>query len=147
MSNGHRTKLNLRWSDIDANFHLRHSVFYDLCAQQRMDVLSEFGLTMEVMRANEFGPVLFREECTFRREIGLHDTVFVDLEIRSISADRSRFSFAHTFTKEDGTHCALLIVEGAWMNTRTRKLTAPPEMALNILDRIPRAAAGSSSTV
>ena len=137
-----RTRLKLRWSDIDANFHLRHSVFYDLSAQQRMDVMAELGLTMQAMREHHFGPVLFREECTFRREIGLHDIVFVDLEVRSFSADRSRFSFAHTFTKEDGTHCALLIVEGAWMDTRTRRLTAPPEGLLKALERIPHAAGG-----
>jgi acyl-CoA thioester hydrolase len=100
---------------------------------------------MDLMREQYFGPVLFREECTFRREITLDDVVFVDLEVRSISADRSRFSFVHTFSKADGTHCAKLIVEGAWMNTRTRKLTAPPEMALHILERIPHTAEDASS--
>jgi acyl-CoA thioester hydrolase len=139
-----RTKLNLRWSDIDANFHLRHSVFYDLCAQHRMDVLAELGVTMALMKEHHFGPVLFREECTFRREIKLDDDVYVDLEVRSISADHTRFSFAHTFTKADGTHCAQLVVEGAWMDTRLRKLCAPPPEARAAMDRVPRAAADPS---
>jgi acyl-CoA thioester hydrolase len=141
-----RTKLNLRWSDIDANFHLRHSVFYDLCAQQRMDVLAELGVTMALMKEHHFGPVLFREECTFRREIKLDDEVYVDLEVRSISADHTRFSFAHTFTKADGTHCAVLVVEGAWMDTKARKLCAPPEVARAAIDRVPRATAAPNDT-
>jgi acyl-CoA thioester hydrolase len=141
-----RTKLNLRWADIDANFHLRHSVFYDLCAQQRMDVLAGLGITMALMKEHHFGPVLFREECTFRREIGLHDEVFIDLEVRSISSDHTRFSFAHTFTKADGTHCARLVVEGAWMDTRLRRLCAPPETVRAAMNAVPHAAGSGDTT-
>ncbi|MFN9326753.1 MAG: acyl-CoA thioesterase, partial [Flavobacteriales bacterium] len=93
-----RTRLNLRWADIDANFHLRHSVYYDLCAQQRMEALASVGITMALMKEQHLGPVIFREECTFRREIGLHDEVYVDLSLRGLSRDHARFSFAHTFT-------------------------------------------------
>jgi acyl-CoA thioester hydrolase len=86
------TRLVLRWADIDANFHLRHSVFYDLCAQQRMDALKHLGITMGLMKEKGFGPILFREECTFRREIKLDDEVYVQLAVRSLSKDQSRFS-------------------------------------------------------
>lgn len=134
-----RSRLVLRWADIDANFHLRHSIFYDLCAQQRMDALKHMGITMEVMREHHFGPILFREECTFRREIKLEDEVYVDLTLRYLSTDRSRFSFTHIFTKADGTYCATLIAEGAWMDTRLRKLTAPPPMTSSAMEAIPRA--------
>lgn len=133
-----RTRLHLRWADIDANFHLRHSVYYDVCAQQRMEALSAAGITMRTMQELHFGPILFREECTFRREIKLHDEVFVELKLRHLSRDHSRFSFAHTFTKADGTYCATLIVEGAWMDTRLRKLAAPPAVASDALDHLPR---------
>lgn len=135
-----RTKLALRWADIDANFHLRHSVFYDLCSQQRMDALKHVGITMSLMQAQGFGPILFREECVFRREIKLDDEVYVDVALRQLTKDHTRFSFVHTFTKADGTHCALLTVDGAWMDTRLRKLTAPPALAIDALDHLPRTA-------
>jgi acyl-CoA thioester hydrolase len=133
-----RTRLHMRWADIDANFHLRHSVYYDLCAQQRMEALETVGMTMGMMKEQHFGPVLFREECTFRREIKLHDEIMVDLAMRHLSQDHSRFSFAHTFHKADGTYCATLIVEGAWMDTKLRKLTTPPALAVDALDHLPR---------
>jgi acyl-CoA thioester hydrolase len=133
------TRISLRWADIDANFHLRHSVFYDLCAQQRMEALTSMGITLKTMQEQHYGPIIFREECTFRREIKLDDDVSIDLKIRYLSKDHSRFSFAHTFTKADGTYCATLIVEGAWMDTRLRKLTAPPAVASDALDHLPRA--------
>lgn len=135
-----RTRLHLRWADIDANFHLRHSVYYDLCAQQRMEALASVGITMGLMKEQHLGPVIFREECTFRREIGLHDEVDVDLSLRGLSRDHARFAFAHTFTKTDGTYCATLIVEGAWIDTRLRKLTTPPPQAIDALDHLPRTA-------
>jgi acyl-CoA thioester hydrolase len=135
-----RTRVQLRWADIDANFHLRHSVYYDLCAQQRMEALASIGITMGLMKEQHIGPVIFREECTFRREIALHDEVYLDLAIRSLSRDHGRFSFAHTFSKADGTYCATLIIEGAWIDTRLRKLTTPPAMAVDALDHLPRTA-------
>jgi acyl-CoA thioester hydrolase len=133
-----RSRLHLRWADIDANFHLRHSVYYDVCAQQRMEALVAQGITLAVMKEHHFGPVLFREECTFRREIKLEDEVYIDLHLRYLSRDHSRFSFQHVFSKADGTYCATLVIEGAWMDTRLRKLCAPPEFASEGLDHIPR---------
>jgi acyl-CoA thioester hydrolase len=135
-----RTRINLRWADIDANFHLRHSVFYDLCAQQRMEALSSMGITLRSMQQQHYGPIIFREECTFRREIKLEDEVYVELQLRYLSRDHARFSFAHTFVKADGTYCATLIVEGAWMDTKLRKLAAPPAVASDAMDHLPRTA-------
>lgn len=133
-----RSPLHLRWADIDANFHLRHSVYYDVCAQQRMEVLGKVGITLRTMQEQHFGPVLFREECTFRREIKLHDEVTIELKLRHLGKDYSRFSFAHTFTKADGTYCATLIIEGAWMDTRLRKITAPPALVGVAMEQLPR---------
>jgi acyl-CoA thioester hydrolase len=131
-----RTRVVLRWADIDANFHLRHSVYYDLCAQQRMEALNQVGITLEWMRANHIGPVLFREECIFRREIKLDDEVYLDLAVRP-SDDPRRFSVVHTFTKADGTYCATLTVEGAWMDTVQRRLTPAPTGLQDAMKHLP----------
>ena len=135
-----RTKVHLRWADIDANFHVRHSVYYDLSAQQRTEALEELGITLDMMKEGHFGPVLFREECTFRRELKLHDVILLEVRMRSLSKDHARFSFEHVFLKEDGTHCAKLIVEGAWIDTQRRKLSAPPQLAGQAMDHVPRTA-------
>lgn len=42
-------EIQIRWSDLDPNFHLRHSVYYDWGAWCRVEFLNEFGLTAEVM--------------------------------------------------------------------------------------------------
>ena len=80
-----RTPVHLRWADIDANFHVRHSVYYDLCAQQRTEALEELGITLDMMKEGHFGPVLFREECTFRRELKLHDVILLEIFLRDFA--------------------------------------------------------------
>ena len=55
-------QISFRWSDLDPNFHVRHSAYYDFGAQHRIEILEELGLTLRVMQTQGFGPVLFREE-------------------------------------------------------------------------------------
>jgi acyl-CoA thioester hydrolase len=59
-------QLSFRWSDLDPNFHVRHSA-YDFGAQHRIEILESLGLTMKVLTGH-FGPILFREECIFRKK-------------------------------------------------------------------------------
>lgn len=131
--------LELRWSDLDPNYHLRHSVYYDFAAQIRTTFLEEHGLTIRELQHLHLGPVLFREEGVFRREIRFGDKVNINLELLKLKKDYSRFSFRHQVTKENGTHCAFITVDGAWIDTRTRKLTIPPELGVAMIDDIPKA--------
>lgn len=138
MSTVFRTRAKLRWADIDANFHLRHSVYYDLCAQQRMDVLASVGLTMDTMQELFIGPILFREESIFRKEIKLTDEVDIEVAVRGLSKDFRKFAFQQRLIKADGTVCAIVNVEGAWMDTRSRRIAPPPDTVGKALDVIPR---------
>jgi acyl-CoA thioester hydrolase len=133
-----RRSIHLRWSDLDPNFHVRHSCYYDFGAQVRMQVLEGMGLTLEVMKEQGFGPVLFREECVFKREIRFGDKLALTVRVRRQRQDLSRWSFQHEFVREDGNVCAILTVDGAWMDMRTRKLTVPPAIASEVMGQVPR---------
>ena len=63
--------VEIRWSDLDPNFHLRHSVYYDFGAYCRVCFLDDNGITAEIMTKHFIGPILFREECLFKRELAL----------------------------------------------------------------------------
>ena len=54
--------LSVRWADLDPNFHVRHSVYYDFGAQQRVEILEQSGLSLRIMQEQGFGPIIFREE-------------------------------------------------------------------------------------
>lgn len=129
--------VQIRWADIDANFHLRHSVYYDWAASCRLDFLGQHGLTTLMMQQLHFGPILFREECVFRREIKLGDPVTINLELLSSRKDYSRWTIQHTIMKDPETLSAILTVDGAWLNTVARKLTAPPPDVMHIFSQMP----------
>jgi acyl-CoA thioester hydrolase len=131
--------IQIRWSDLDPNFHLRHSVYYDWGAFCRVEFLNEHGLTAEVMMQLHFGPILFREECVFRREIKSGDEVKINLQVTKSRRDYSRWSIKHQILKNDAILCAELNVDGAWMNLVQRKLMSPPEKVLEVFDQMPKA--------
>ena len=57
--------IEVRWSDLDPNFHVLHSKYYDFGAYCRMAFLVENGLSPATMLEHKIGPILFREECVF----------------------------------------------------------------------------------
>ena len=119
--------MQVRWSDLDPNFHLRHSVYYDWGAVCRVAFLEKTGLTWQRMHQLQVGPILFREECVFRREIRLGDPVSVDMELVKSRRDFSRFTIRHQVWKNPEIISAILTVDIAWINGVTRKLAILPE--------------------
>ncbi|MCW8891879.1 MAG: hypothetical protein OQL18_00995 [Deltaproteobacteria bacterium] len=54
--------IQVRWSDLETNSHVRHSANFDYSAQARIAYLQEQGFDMSWMKSNGIGPVLFRAE-------------------------------------------------------------------------------------
>lgn len=131
-------QVEIRWSDLDPNFHLRHSVYYDFGAYCRINFLFDNGITEDIMREHSIGPVLFREECCFMKEIILGDKISISLKLKSVSEDFRKFSMQHEIFRNDNELAALLIVDGAWMDTVKRKIAAPPQMVIDTLNTIPK---------
>jgi acyl-CoA thioester hydrolase len=133
------TVISIRWADIDANFHMRHSAYYDFGAQHRVDILAQHGLTLATMRELHIGPVLFREECLFKKEIHLSDKITISTTMAKMRADGSRFTIQHLFTNEQGQRCALITVDGAWLDTKLRKLAHPvPAIITEVMNSFPK---------
>jgi acyl-CoA thioester hydrolase len=136
--NSFTAPITLRWADIDANRHLRHSVYYDFAASMRMNVLISQGLTSAKMQELQIGPILFREEAIFKREVLLEDKLTIDAHVTRSTDDFSRFSIRHHIKKEDGTIAAIINVDVAWIDLEKRRLTVPPEFVRGIFDEWPK---------
>lgn len=130
--------VEIRWSDLDPNFHLRHSVYYDWGAYVRMCFLTEHGLTPKVMAKHHFGPIIFREEALFKKEIHFGDIVEVKLFLSACKKDLSRWSMKHEIIKNGDTLSAIIHVDGAWIDTQIRKLAIPPENFVHVFLQIPK---------
>jgi acyl-CoA thioester hydrolase len=131
-------EVQIRWSDLDPNFHLRHSVYYDWGALCRVAFLNKWGLTADVMTQLHVGPILFREECVFRKEVRSDDIVSIDLKLLKARPDFSRWSIQHHIRKSGTVVSAVLTVDGAWINTALRKLATPPEIVHAVFVEMPR---------
>lgn len=132
--------VEVRWSDLDPNFHVRHSVYYDWGAYSRINYLNEKGLTPAVMTQLQFGPILFREECVFRKEIRFGDPLTIDLQLLRSREDFSRWSIRHQLFRDGDTLAAIITVDGAWLDTARRKLATPPEMVQKVFVDMTRSA-------
>lgn len=134
----YKLPLQLRWADIDANFHVRHSVYYDWAALCRISFMHEKGLTESVYHQFNMGPILFREECRFRREIRMGDSIAIDLELVNARRDFSRWTIQHSIWKSSSVEAARLTVEGAFIDLHLRKLAIPPSLAQIVFEQMPR---------
>lgn len=130
--------IEIRWSDLDPNFHLRHSSYYDMGAYIRMCFLQDVGITPLVMLQHHIGPIIFREECLFKKEIKFGDKVSINLFLDKYSSDLSKWVMKHEIWKNENALSASLTIEGAWMDTRLRKIIAPPEMFKSGFEKIPK---------
>ena len=136
----YRKPIQVRWSDLDPNFHVLHSKYYDYGAYCRMAFLVEHGLTPALMQQYHIGPILFREECIFKKEIGFSDEVSITVKLTSASENYSRWSMQHELYKNDDTLAAIINVDGAWMDTIKRKLATPVPEIISVFEQAPKSA-------
>jgi acyl-CoA thioester hydrolase len=113
-------------------------VYYDFAAAMRVSILVNQGLTTARMEELQIGPILFREEAIFKREILLEDKLTIDAQITRSTEDFGRFSIRHQIKKEDGTVAAVINVDIAWIDLIKRKLTVPPDSVRHIFDAWPK---------
>jgi acyl-CoA thioester hydrolase len=137
MTNPFIKAIDVRWADLDPNYHVRHSVYYDYGAYCRICFFNENGITSPFLAEHQIGPILFREECIFRKELRLGDAVTIDLQLLKAKSDYSRWSIQHIIRRNNDL-AATLTLDGAWIDTIKRKLTNPPGLAHETFDKMPR---------
>ena len=84
------------------------------------------------------GPILFREECIFKKEIKFGDNISINLKLKNISANGKKWTMKHEIFRDENILCAIISIEGAWMNTQVRKIITPPEIFMIALDKMPK---------
>ena len=131
-------KTEIRWADIDPNFHVLHSKYYDYAAYCRMSFMAEHGITPALMMEKNIGPIVFREECLFKKEIKFGDEISITLRMDKLSADYRKWTLVNEIFTNGDTLAAIVTVDGAWMDTKSRKVTVPPEEFKRGFDAIPK---------
>lgn len=130
--------IDIRWADLDPNFHVLHSKYYDFCAFARTSFLYENNITAEVMSKLAIGPILFKEECIFKKEIRFGDKVTILVELSGASQNFARWQMKHQILVGEDVLAAQVTVQGAWMDVIKRKLTTPPQSVVDVFEKAPR---------
>lgn len=130
-------KAEVRWADIDPNFHVLHSKYYDYCANARMNVLQRMGITMDAVQEHHCGPILLREEAVFKREVKFGDQLEIKIYLKSMTDDFTRWSFVNEIWKNGDTLAAVITVDGAWLDTIKRKMAIPPASFQEVFKQLP----------
>lgn len=121
--------IEVRWADLDPNGHVRHSVYYDWGATVRLAFLEQKGVGVSWMATHAIGPVIFREEARFRKELRFSDQVHMDLRLSAASADGRKWQIRHRLMR-GADEAAIIEVDGAWLDLRARKVVVPPSAVI-----------------
>ena len=116
----------MRWAELDPNGHMRHSAYADFAADQRVSWLASLGYDVRRFAELRLGPILFREETRFLKELRGGERIRVDGRVTASTPDGARWTILHTIYKADGRVAATVTVEGAWLDLDRRQLTVPP---------------------
>ncbi len=130
-------QFTVRWSECDANGHLRNTGYSEYGIETRMSFLAEHGFPYARFVEHALGPVIQREEIDYLHELHLGDAVEVDFKGLGTSPDGARFKLSHDFLK-GGRKVARIVITGGWMDLRHRRLTSPPEELIRILGSLER---------
>ena len=120
-------RFTVRWSDADANGHLRNTAYAEYANDTRVALFAALGYPWTRFQSLRLGPVLFREEIEYRREAAIGEEVLVDAVAAGLAPDASRWAVRHRLWKPDGTEMAVITVTGSWIDLEARRATAPPQ--------------------
>lgn len=131
-------QFKVRWADCDINTHMRHSAFYDYAAHIRVSMFDVYDLPVQRLIELRIGPVLFREEAKFYKELRLNESFAVDCEIKAMRKTGKVWQITHHFYNSEGLLAAELEVDGSWIDLDKRKSTTPNSEIFALLCSFPR---------
>lgn len=128
----------VRWGDVDFNGHMRNTAYLDVSSDVRMLCFAEGGFPMREFERLRVGPVVFKDEVEYLRELRLLEPFKVTLALAGLSQDGARFRLRNAFADESGRPVARVTSTGGWLNLDARRLLPPPEPVARVLAGLTR---------
>jgi acyl-CoA thioester hydrolase len=119
-------RFQVAWGDVDYNRHLANTAYLDYAAQTRFLQLAAAGFGPDAFEAHGLGPVVMKDEISYRRELKLLEFFTVQFLAGGMNPDRSRFILVNRFVNAAGKLCAELRSHGVWFDLAARKPVEPP---------------------
>ncbi len=130
----YQIEFNTKWSDFDPNRHMRHTAYNDYAAEVRIRYFSFAGFPVNEIAKDGFGPILFEEFTSFRKEIHTGEKISANAKLLGLSKDKRKWKIRHEIFNEAGDLSAIIEVYGAWIDLHKRKLSVLPEKYDTLLE-------------
>ena len=130
--------LHAGWGDIDFNHHMTNAAYLSKCVDVRMMYFTECGFDAARLKEIGVGPVVLKDEITYKREFRLLDPIRVTLALAGMSGDGDRFIMRNELFHMDGKCGARVDTFGGWLDLNTRRLMVPPLELLDCMTGLPR---------
>ncbi len=130
----------VRWTDIDANRHVRYSAYIDAAAELRYRFFTEHNLPPEAFDNLGVGPVYTSLTANFFREVRLGETLMITYLLTGLSASGLRWKVQHDFLKSNGKKAVTVSLEGTILNLASREPTIPTPEIMAVFQQVPRSA-------
>ena len=121
-----RGRFRVGWGDIDGNAHMANTAFLDHAADARFFFFADRGFTGARFATERVGPVIVRDELTYRRELRLGEEFSVEVRMAGLSRDGCRFRIENTFRTAAGDLVATVRSDGTWFDLERRRPRLPP---------------------
>lgn len=126
----------VRWDDVDFNGHLRNARYLEYANYARIAHFQDAGFSVSRMYQMGFSVVALADQIEYRNEVFLSQPVTVRAQVVGMSADGARWRVSQAFLTSDSRKAAILYTLGAWIDVKTRKLTAPPTELKSVMDAV-----------
>ena len=90
-------EFEIRWSDVDANRHLRNSAYIDYMSHTRMSFFLDKGFGQVKLAKLNLGPIALSEHMYYFKEVFPGEPIQVSLQLKGISENGMFFEFVHNF--------------------------------------------------
>jgi acyl-CoA thioester hydrolase len=128
----------VRWTDIDANRHVRYSAYIDAAAELRYRFFTEHNLPPEAFNQLGAGPVYTSLTANFFREVFLGETLTITYLLTGLSSQGVRWKVQHDFLKANGKKAVTVALEGTILDLTTRQPTVPTPEIMAVFQQVPR---------
>jgi acyl-CoA thioesterase FadM len=127
------------WDDLDPSLHLRAAVLVDYAVNTQFSWLEHLGFKQARFAELGYEPIVTRMEARYHHEVTYSETVKDTPVIVGASPDYSQWKIRHSYTKTGGKDkVGWIVLEGTWLNWKTRQAVAPTADLAEALSKLPR---------
>jgi acyl-CoA thioester hydrolase len=128
----HRTRIKVRWNELDANGHVNNMYYHSYFDQARIEAFADAGVDRTRMLELGIGPVIYRSEIDYRKELKHPD--YALLSTWFVEGERARGVVMQTLESErDERLVATARFNGFFMDLRRGRPVPMPDEIRNSL--------------